>query len=310
LSGSTPDEVAAHTVSALRELFRASWAAFYRFSRDGDVMRSALTGVAAGELPEHVIGRAAAMLREAEGTPILRGRSERGIGAFDKAAAAAPVEEGEERLGWLVIGEPAGDRLLGREDAELLALVGQIIAPRLAYTDMLAEQTRASLIDAGTGLSNRRAFDERIAEELARSNRSGQPLALVICEVDQVERRRTPDAHGEANRALLAAVEALKQSIRLSDPAFRVGDWTIAALLVRSGPQGGLVVGERVRRVLERTAIERTGAPTTVSIGVAALREGVVHSPTSLAALALVRKADEALRQAKALGGNRVVLGR
>ncbi|MGI9078459.1 MAG: GGDEF domain-containing protein, partial [Gemmatimonadaceae bacterium] len=159
----------------------------------------------------------------------------------------------------------------------------------------------AALTDSVTGLGNRRAFEERIGEELARSNRTGQQLALLICAIDAPSGK----VQRPGDDALRAVVDVLKQSVRLSDPAFRTGEQQFSALLTRSGMEGGIVVAKRLIAAAER--LTSGEMPLTLSVGVAALKAGVKHTPLDLAAVALTRKAEDALRNAMESGGKRVV---
>ncbi|MEJ7813426.1 MAG: GGDEF domain-containing protein [Gemmatimonadaceae bacterium] len=300
-SGERPARLAGALVTALADAFRASWVALYRTEGDATFVRRAETGPVAARLPERVNGTSAAALREAPRAPQTRLEATNWL--FDDATIAAPIDAHNDRLGWVVIGPPVTGAPHDAHDAEFLALLCEVVAPRIAYADIASDQMHVSLTDLVTGFGNRRAFSERIEEELARSNRSGNPLTLLLCEVEPSGASTTHG--GGADLGLATVVDALKQAIRLSDPAFRVADRQLAVLLLKSDTRGGLVVAERVRRGI-------AGAPAdlalTVSIGLAALKEGVTHTPISLAALALTRKADEALRLARGKGGNRAVI--
>lgn len=297
---STSAAVEMDITNELRTVFEARWVALYRSQPDGSLLRSAIAGNGK-DTPQHI----GANSLKLEGTVSIPAAAVALAGtesAFGCHALVASISHHEEHMGMIVLCPAATAKPLDPSDAKFLSLAVRIVAPHLFYLDALEVDRGSALTDSVTGLGNRRAFEERIGEELARSNRSGQQLALLVCAIDA--------PRGELQRpgddAIRAVVDALKQSVRLSDPAFRTGERQFSALLTRSGVEGAMVVAKRIM-----TAAEELPAfgeiPLTLSIGVAALKAGVKHTPLDLAAVALTRKAENALRNAMELGGKRAV---
>jgi diguanylate cyclase (GGDEF)-like protein len=183
-----------------------------------------------------------------------------------------------------------------------------IAAPRLAAAEFDAQYARSALTDQLTGLGNRRAFNERLEEEIARANRGRTALALLLVDLDKFAAFNATHGRDAGDRALGSVSVAVRSSIRLSDSAFRYGGGQFALLLPGAAALGAFVAAERIRNAVTALESGEVPAPITVSIGIASLREGS-YSPISLASLALVRKADEALHQAKQSGRNRTVIG-
>jgi diguanylate cyclase (GGDEF)-like protein len=124
------------------------------------------------------------------------------------------------------------------------------------------ELARASRTDHLTGSLNRRGFHEHTQAELARAFRSGEPVSLVLVDLDDF--KAVNDAHGHAaGDALLCwVVEQLREGLRPSDATGRLGGDEFALLLPGIDLEGARPVVERLRTVLSRR--------TSASFGVAA----------------------------------------
>jgi diguanylate cyclase (GGDEF)-like protein len=159
--------------------------------------------------------------------------------------------------------------------------------------DLLDEKAAT---DALTGLSNRRAFDARLTEELARASRYGTPLSFLAIDVDGLKAINDKTGHAAGDAALRAVGRALRESCRRTDVPARTGgdEFAILAPMTRSGE--ALELASRLRRTLASIP-----AAPTVSVGVADL--ALAGSPG-----ALPKAADRALYQAKSEGRDRAVL--
>jgi diguanylate cyclase (GGDEF)-like protein len=159
--------------------------------------------------------------------------------------------------------------------------------------DKLIDLARA---DPLTGLRNPRAFEERLADEVARAVRYHTPLSLLIVDVDGLKGINDRGGHHAGDVALRVVAEALRQDARQTDLAARVGGDEFALLAPSTSPGEALALGERLRgRVAEQAA-----AGVTVSVGVATLD---LERPD---AAALLQAADAALYEAKRRGRNQV----
>jgi len=229
------------------------------------------------------------------------------------------VDDASGRLGWLAVGPRVGGRVGGARptpppvptydeaDRSFLALLAHFAAPRIAHADLAAAYRHASLIDEVTGVGNRRAFEERLEEELARSNRSGQPVALILCELRAFDDYALRHGAAARDRALRAVAAAATQSVRRSDSVFRHGSARVALVLTNTDAAGARIAADRIRRTIVALAPPDAAEPLACSLGIGSLRG--VHKPLSLATLALYRKADEALHRAMRAGGSGAVAG-
>lgn len=300
-----PDELARVLVEELHRTLAAAWVALYRADPAGSFSRRAIAGDPASRLPATISGGDAVALRRP--APPLDERPSEALTVFGGAAAAIPLEDADTRLGWLIMGGRPDGSPFDRLDADLVALMCDIAVPRLAAVEFDAQFARAALTDQLTGLGNRRAFTERLEEEIARANRGSSPVSLLLVDIDRFGAFNATHGRDAGDRALGAVAIAVRASVRLSDSAFRYGGGQLALLLPGAAALGAFVAAERIRAAVSALDGE-VPAPLTVSIGIGSLREGS-HAPISLASLALVRKADEALYQAKQSGRNRTVIG-
>jgi diguanylate cyclase (GGDEF)-like protein len=165
-----------------------------------------------------------------------------------------------------------------------------------------------SAADGLTGVANRRAFDETLVHEWARSGRTGQSLALVLVDFDLFRKHNDSYGHLAGDECLKRVVDTIRQCARRPvDLAARYGGEEFVALLPGVDLNGAALVAERMRAGVAATKLPHVnnlvGLRITISAGVAAM------VPTStLSAHTLVTDADEALNRAKAVGRNQLVL--
>jgi diguanylate cyclase (GGDEF)-like protein len=163
-------------------------------------------------------------------------------------------------------------------------------------------QTFAS-IDPLTQLMNRRVLDERLEQEFARATRHRHPLACLMLDVDHF--KMINDAHGHlvGDRILARVGGVITTTIRKTDVAGRYGGEEFLVLVPETTGTGAQVLAERLRHAVASSGQDGTGLPVvTVSIGVASTELG---GPS---AQDLLRRADEALYEAKKAGRDRVAI--
>jgi diguanylate cyclase (GGDEF)-like protein/PAS domain S-box-containing protein len=164
--------------------------------------------------------------------------------------------------------------------------------------------------DALTGLANRRRFDETLAAEWRRTRRNGQPLSLVLADVDSFKLFNDTYGHpaGDACLQRVAAVLA-STACRSGDLAARYGGEELALVLPCTGLASAAKVAEDFRHGIQALGIPHDGSPAygvvTVSIGVATAHPPGLPGMGSPAEL--IEEADRILYEAKRSGRNRVV---
>jgi diguanylate cyclase (GGDEF)-like protein len=191
-------------------------------------------------------------------------------------------------LGW-VLGTKEDQ--LGEQNVALRALSDRLAA--LSTTDPL------------TGVPNRRALDEHLADEMARARRYGTPLAVVMLDLDHFKRLNDHYGHAAGDNVLRHVARVLEGEKRRGDTIARYGGEEFVAILSHADSTAAQIWAERVRARLGASAVEIAGTivNVTASFGVAAAAgEGVPAGQT------LLEAADSALYDAKARGRNRVVV--
>lgn len=166
----------------------------------------------------------------------------------------------------------------------------------------LKEKHGLDVIDATTGVANRRHFIEKLDEEISRSRRILLPLAVVTFDVDGFKKLNERIGSQQADALLKAIASVLKKTARVSDIVARTGPDEFTMLLPHTPGMGAAIKAERMRRVIEAMKFPLLEAPLTVSVGVSE------YPSICSDGEALVRTADEALSQVRAAGGNRVCL--
>ncbi|MFW6102657.1 MAG: diguanylate cyclase, partial [Chloroflexota bacterium] len=158
-----------------------------------------------------------------------------------------------------------------------------------------------SRIDELTGLFNRRHFEERLKEEIARHSRHDSVFSLLMIDLDAFKAYNDMYGHPSGDTLLRFVASLVSASLRESDQGFRYGGDEFAVLLPHTGAEEAFVVAERVRaRVAREMEAKRSGV--TLSIGLASYpSDGVMPGE-------LVATADTALYYAKNTGGNRTYI--
>ncbi|MDD5248363.1 MAG: diguanylate cyclase [Rhodocyclaceae bacterium] len=183
---------------------------------------------------------------------------------------------------------------------------------RARVRNLVALKTRADLLeslahlDALTGIPNRRSFDDTLQTEWRRCQRSGQPLALLMIDIDHFKAYNDHFGHGAGDRCLAAVAALLARNLaRPGDAVTRYGGEEFAVILPETKLEGAVRIAERLREGVAALAIPHApaaGTPiVTISVGCAAAIPDEGGSPAALFALA-----DRKLYDAKAGGRNRI----
>ncbi len=212
---------------------------------------------------------------------------------------ALPIQEGDTVLGTVC----GASRRAVDLDADVLASL-ELISDALAFQlgtlvkaqqlQRRAEEAEAlALVDPLTGLANRRGFDARFEEELARSSRRGEPVALLALDLDDFKGVNDTYGHGAGDQILATVGDVLRRAARAEDVVARLGGDEFVVLLT----PGDAAVAEGVAaRIAEefRAECERLEIPCTLSVG--------ISTTDTTPRRSLLVAADKALYRAKAIG--------
>lgn len=253
--------------------------------------------------------------REAEAVSVIRTDVRR----HDIEALLATISriEAEERS-LLDIRETAIDKAEHANDLAgiSLAALGMLLLGLVAAAGVTASKARmrtleaeeqlrrAATTDELTGLLNRRAFLAAVDVEIARSARSGPPLALALIDLDHFKSVNDRFGHAGGDEVLRKFAETAREAMRTTDVIGRLGGEEFAVLMPETDQIQSGMAAERLRdAVAGRRMALSTGAlaPVTISIGVANYKPGEDRDR-------LIARADEALYDAKESGRNRTRL--
>ena len=171
-------------------------------------------------------------------------------------------------------------------------------------TDLLEQY---AMLDGLTGIHNRRYFDEHLDRETRRSQRAGEPLSLIMLDIDHFKGFNDHYGHGAGDRCLQKVAETLARTLnRPGDTLCRYGGEEFVALLPGAPTSGALEVAERLRSAVEERALAHehssAGPVVTVSLGAATFDPAGEPGADMESLLA---RADAALYRAKNAGRNR-----
>jgi diguanylate cyclase (GGDEF)-like protein len=222
----------------------------------------------------------------------------RGPWAWNRHWLIVPLKDGDGALLGVIWVDNPHDRLLPSPDRlQALRIFANAAAAALVSGRHLGELRFLAHHDPLTRLLNRRAFMNRLEGEVAREQRYGGSLGLVICDLDGFKQLNDRYGHAVGDEALVAFANILTESLRKPDDAFRIGGDEFAMLLAGANEHDARFVVERVRALLDQ---QSAGAPwladLDASFGYATCPEDASDPKT------LFRLADEAQYEAKRSG--------
>jgi len=187
------------------------------------------------------------------------------------------------------------------------------VARHLAYKNKVdgmkrdtARLEKQAVTDPLTGLSNRRSFLSLFEREIERSRRyNRQPVSVLMIDIDDFKNFNDTYGHDHGDLVLQEVASTLRTRTRITDIVARYGGEEFALVLPETGPDGGFVVAENLRRAVEKAGFHGTEYAhlVTISIGLSA------YDPKDPRAIEqLILEADKAMYQAKAKGKNRTVV--
>jgi two-component system, cell cycle response regulator len=191
-------------------------------------------------------------------------------------------------------------------DAMVLTVQRAIEKKRLkeANKRLLQELATLSHTDSLTGLGNRRAFEDSLAREMARSRRHGMPLSLAVLDLDHFKRVNDVYGHAAGDDVLRAVAQVAQSALRQEDRVFRIGGEEFIVLLPHTELDEAARIAERLLESLRTHPVAADtcagGIKMTASAGVAAFDDADAD------ARALFSRADAALYSAKRTGRDRV----
>jgi diguanylate cyclase (GGDEF)-like protein len=209
-----------------------------------------------------------------------------------------PLRAGESSFGHLILTGPDFD---DEDRLTAVSIAAQaVVALDNARLHRIVRQQ--ALVDGLTGLANRRQAERSLDTELARAERFGGPLAVVLVDLDDFKEVNDRHGHLVGDDVLRELASVLRATVRSVDIAARWGGEEFVLILPGTDAAGATLLAERARAALAgRTILTQEGVPVRVTASF-----GVASCPEHGLGPELLRAADSALYQAKSLGKNRV----
>lgn len=187
-----------------------------------------------------------------------------------------------------------------RTEASLQSMAAQVEELRLQVDTL----SRDAMVDALTDVPNRRAFEDGLARLTREADSLGQPLCLLVADVDHFKHLNDTHGHVAGDHVLRFIAQEIKQCVKGRDLLCRYGGEEFTVLLPSTSYDGALMLAESIRAIIEAQVVPLEDGTLledlTLSIGVAQYR------PEEDGA-ALVDRADRCMYQCKSDGRNRVV---
>jgi len=169
------------------------------------------------------------------------------------------------------------------------------------YREHLEVQRQKALIDPLTGLPNRAAWSERLAQEVNAWHQRGNNLSLAMLDLDHFKRINDGYGHLAGDKVLKIIATVLRKRLRPNDFIARFGGEEFVLLMPNSSLSDALAVGETLRAAIEACPFHFKGEPVTITVSMGMAQ----FQPGERSDLAL-KRADEALYRAKGAGRNQV----
>lgn len=160
--------------------------------------------------------------------------------------------------------------------------------------------TQMMLTDPMTGISNRRHYEDKVVEEIERHQRYNQPLSFAMGDIDLFKNVNDTYGHDVGDIVITRFAHCMRDSKRTSDFVARVGGEEFILMLPQTSIEQAHLVIDRIRKLFSDEKYDSIERNITASFGVTELKEN--DTPDTL-----VKRADQALYEAKESGRNLVV---
>lgn len=243
-------------------------------------------------------------------TFVVEGANSDGVWSTSPARVTLVVDPPPWRSGWAILGYVLFGLLLLyvvlrlRERQVLARRVVELDSRRTELEQANRTLGEISVKDGLTGLFNRRYFDLKLEDAVNTARRAGTRLALIMIDIDEFKRYNDLYGHPTGDECLRGLADVLHRAAeRSSDFVARYGGEEFAVLLVDTDCDGAARVAERIRHQVQARGLAYPDSPVarevTISAGYCSLLPG-----GAAGAAELVRRADEALYDAKRAGRN------
>jgi diguanylate cyclase (GGDEF)-like protein len=208
-----------------------------------------------------------------------------------RATICVPIVAGGDVLGTLNVDNLSLEEAFGDSEMALAEAFGQQIGVIIRQTQARQALAEAAITDPVTGLGNREGFNRRLEAELARARRRGDPVHLVMMDLDGFKRINDQLGHHAGDLALQRVAKAMRATQRAEDGLFRWGGDEFALLV--AGVDRAEARAAADRHAAAVAALDVGGLRLSLSTGIASWPEDGEDEET------LLRRADDLMYRRK-----------
>jgi diguanylate cyclase (GGDEF)-like protein len=213
---------------------------------------------------------------------------------------AVPLKYQDRVVGVMSFHRPAVNAF-APDEIKLLGAIANQAAMAIAHARLYEATVELSLTDPLTNIANRRHLFQRLEMEIARAQRFGTELSLLMIDIDHFKLYNDRHGHLAGDDVLRAVGGALLRNVRKIDTVARYGGEEFAIILPQIRRHEAVLVGEKLRRAVSQLGSTERRQAVTVSVGLAHLARDARDVRE------LIARADAALYAAKTGGRNRLV---
>jgi len=218
----------------------------------------------------------------------------------------------KEETGSVHLESMIADMLLATEsmESEIHALQSQVDESAHEISGLrvnLQSARKEAMTDGLTGLANRKCFDDKLRTAVADAMETGEPLSLIMADLDHFKRLNDTFGHQMGDRVLQFVAQVLLKGIKGQDLAARYGGEEFTIILPDTPLIGAQMLADKLRKTVGAQRIVKKGAENKTEQGVITLSMGVTDLSPGEPIEQFLGRADQLLYNAKKFGRNRVV---
>jgi diguanylate cyclase (GGDEF)-like protein len=215
----------------------------------------------------------------------------------------APVTVNGNVVGLLVV---ASSIIQSRDEIPFVSMIAELLGNAYKHTTEIESVEYSASVDPLTKLFTRGHFAQRFETEIRRAKNYAHPLSLFLLDIDHFKNINDTYGHSAGDLILTKLGQILRQSVRSSDIAARFGGEEFVVMMLSAGKEQSLAFSENLRKIVESTEFRIPGQQSPLKVTISG---GVTTYPMDGdSTIDLLRKADDALYEAKKTGRNRIVL--
>ncbi len=230
--------------------------------------------------------------------------------AYGEALSQASGQLGQARLGdtglkALIDGVITATRVMEQRSKTLEGQLQTSSHEVNELRDRLESVRKESLTDQLTGIPNRKAFDNEFQESVERAIETGEPLSLIMCDIDLFKAFNDTWGHQTGDQVLRLVANCLSENVKGRDTAARYGGEEFVVILPQTELAGAVNLANQIRAKVESKKLVKKS--TGDILGIITISCGVTQYDPNESAEEFVHRADECMYTAKRAGRNRVI---